>query len=219
MDDRLTEFERQLRTSLRRYVEDASLDVAPAFVVTDVVNRPRRRYSWMSRRRLLSAGVLAALVVGLVAVVVPALRPDSASDPSLARVNGVDYFVGPAPALVADEADLIPYTEIAWVNDERLFADRAAFRLRGVDPAEALVARAAPGAFPPETGLENVEFLLLKGRILILEPGRRPPSEELCRYLDLHHPTMRASEWCRPPEGTPEASPTAAVSRHRGRWL
>lgn len=185
MDEPQTELERRVTTALRAHADRPELRWAPAAVVADVTRRPKRS-GWWPDRRLLPVGAAAAALALLVvvAVVGPRLGDDAASSPSMARVNGVDYYVGVARSLVVDDDDLSPFGEIQWTSYGAEFSDPAVLRLRGVDPDEALVARARPG-LRDDYGPYG-EYLILWGPDGSGSPraGGAPVSRALCGYFD-----------------------------------
>ncbi len=205
----MTDFESRFTQSLRTYVDRQELLASPTAVVAEVTGRARQRH-W-NKRRLVPVGAFAVAVVAVVAAAIVGPRlSDQGSYPAMVRVGGLDYHVGVAHALVVADDELIPYGELTFGRFSMplsRFADRIAYRLPGVDPLEALVARAAPGAFgdPPS------EFVLLYGGALF-GPDSLSWSAALCGYFDLDHPAMRESECLSRSSPQPTSAPTPRPS-------
>lgn len=106
----------------------------------------------ISRRAGIVAVVLLAIVLAGISVFLYVRNLDpcmtgsegGGSCPTLADVNGVRYTVGIAHELVEIEPDLTPFAPITRTNVPEQFSEMTTFQIRGIDPADVLVAPAKP---------------------------------------------------------------------------
>jgi hypothetical protein len=95
MNEYLSDFERELHLAVSSYLSEARLELVPAAVVEDILNRPGpRRLTW-SRRLLLGVAAAAAAVI-MAVVMLPLLRP--AVLPPAATPTGTVASNSPLPA-------------------------------------------------------------------------------------------------------------------------
>ncbi len=179
MDKSMTELERELVTVVRRHLEAAAISRSPVAVVDAVIAQAEQQRPWW-RSPIALVGAVAAL--GLVVAVVglaylrlgDGLTGGSGSKPATATVDGRDYFLGVGRSLVVADADLQPYGRITRAGPD-WFEGRTAYRLAGVEPAEALVTDA-----PDYAGGAWGDFAILWGSL----DGMHDPSAALCAYFD-----------------------------------
>jgi hypothetical protein len=211
MDEPMTRFEQRLESALKGYAGRPGMAWEPSEVVADVTDRPRgvvRRWGFRGARAL-AAAIAALLVVAVVGVGIIGPRiGGEGSSPAMVRVNGLDYYVGIGRGLTVTEGDITRY---AMLETGRFsmpldqFADRIAYRLEGVDPLEALVARPLPGG-RNDAG-PYPEFHVLWGPAGPIRSGHQTYSAAMCSHLDLSHPASREIE-CRPATPRPTTGAT-----------
>lgn len=202
----MTDFEVRLSRGLRAYADRAALDLPASRVVADVVGRPVSPLRYV--RRLAPAALVGALVllVGALAIIGPRLfELGQGSRPATATVNGVEYAFGVARGLVIDQADLIAAGEISAAAYPQ-FVGKTAFRLPGVDPAEALVVP-SEGLWAPEP----IEWAILFGE----RQGAGRPSDAYCSYLRFE---ARSDDGCPADVGIVQLYPAEPLPRPYDWW-
>lgn len=215
MDEPMTRFEQRLESALRGYADQPGKAWEPAEVVADVTRRRRgegRRWVFRGARPL-AATVAALLVVAVVGVGIIGPRiGGQASYPAMVRVNGLDYYVGGGRGLTVTQGDITRYAVLetgrfSMPLDQ--FADRIAYSLQGVDPLEALVARANPGY--RDGSSTSGEFVVLWGPAGPIGSGHQTYSAAMCSHFDLSHPAYREIK-CRPATPGPTTGATDVPS-------
>ena len=96
-----------------------------------------------------------------------------------AAVNGMTYILSDTPILPTVDDDLTAYAQIAVTNSEHRFADREVYAITGIDPAAALIARAA------DNQDQNGPYVVLYG------PDKEDAFPALCDYIPVE---MRPSD-------------------------
>jgi hypothetical protein len=212
MSEQSEDLEAQLASSLREYADRPELHWAPSAVVADVVSRrttQRRRWRSLS----LSAGAVAVVLLAVGVGLWAGRPPPSGIYPSMVTVSRVDYYVGAGRGLTVDEAALMPFG-VVEVGPHGMpldrFADRIAYQLTGVEPQEALVARAAPDI--PDDSSPYGEWFILWG-----PEGTSADaySAALCSHFDLSHPAtagFRCNEPTPPTNATSEPTSTPVAT-------
>lgn len=167
--ERAIDFELRLASAMRTYTDQPGLKRPSEAVVADVLARARpQRHRWVLPAAAAAVVVLVAVVAGI-----QLLGNYAASRPSTAFVDGREYGIAIVRSLDIPPTALTRYGEVRS-DDRHLFADDAvAYAIVGIDPEQALVVAARPGA-GDDAGSYGDWILLVRSAV----------TRQLCPYFD-----------------------------------